>query len=35
VQRSGGASSPIGAQQVKPSVSGKRTRMYWYTQGNK
>ncbi|HYC46522.1 MAG TPA: PilC/PilY family type IV pilus protein [Burkholderiales bacterium] len=35
VHRSGGASSAIGAQQVKPSLSGKRTRMYWYTHGNK
>ena len=35
VQRSGGASSAIGAQQVKPVVSGKRTRMYWHTHGNR
>ena len=34
-QRSGGASSAIGAQQVKPTVSGRRTRMYWHTHGNK
>src|SRR6185436_9456449 len=33
--RSGGASSSIGAQQVKPSISGRRTRLYWYTQGNR
>lgn len=35
VQRSGGASSAIGAQQVKPAMSGRRSRMYWYTHGNK
>lgn len=35
VQRSGGASSAIGAQQIKPAMSGRRTRMYWYTHGNK
>lgn len=35
VQRSGGASSSIGAQRVKPALSGKRTRVYWYTAGNK
>jgi Tfp pilus tip-associated adhesin PilY1 len=35
VQRSGGASSAIGAQQIKPAMTGKRTRMYWYTHGNK
>jgi type IV pilus assembly protein PilY1 len=35
VQRSGGVSSSIGAQKVKANTSGKRTRTYWYTQGNK
>jgi Tfp pilus tip-associated adhesin PilY1 len=35
IHRSGGASSPIGAQQVKPSLAGKRTRMYWHTHGDK
>lgn len=34
-QRSGGASSAIGAQQIKPTMSGRRTRMYWHTHGNK
>lgn len=34
-QRSGGVSSAIGAQRVKPAISGKRTRMYWHTHGNK
>jgi type IV pilus assembly protein PilY1 len=33
--RTGGASSSIGAQQVKPALSGKRTRMYWHTHGDK
>ena len=33
--RSGGASSAIGAQRIKPAISGKRTRMYWHTHGNK
>jgi Tfp pilus tip-associated adhesin PilY1 len=35
IQRSGSASSSVGAQQVKPTISGKRTRTYWYTNGNK
>lgn len=35
VHRSGGASSAIGAQQVKPAMSGRRTRMYWHTHGNR
>jgi Tfp pilus tip-associated adhesin PilY1 len=35
VHRSGGASSAIGAQQAKPPLSGKRTRMYWHTHGDK
>jgi len=35
IHRSGGASSAIGAQQMKPSLSARRTRMYWYVQGNK
>lgn len=33
--RSGGASSPIGAQQVRPALSGRRTRMYWHIHGDK
>ena len=33
--RSGGASSSIGAQQLKASMSGRRTRIYWHTHGNK
>lgn len=35
VQRSGGPSSAIGAQQVKPALSGKRTRIYWHTHGDR
>ena len=34
VQRSGGASSPIGAQRVVPSITQRRSRMYWYTEGD-
>jgi Tfp pilus tip-associated adhesin PilY1 len=32
-QRSGGASSPIGSQQVRPAVSGKRKVVYWKSSG--
>jgi Tfp pilus tip-associated adhesin PilY1 len=35
IQRAGGASSPIGAQRVKPSITQKRTRTYWYTHGDR
>ncbi len=35
VQRSGGASSPIGAQRVRPAITQKRLRTYWYTHGDK
>ena len=35
VQRGGGASSPIGAQQVAPSITQRRQRQYWYTDGDK
>jgi type IV pilus assembly protein PilY1 len=35
VQRSGGASSPIGAQRVTPSITQRRSRVYWYTDGDK
>ena len=34
-QRTGGASSPIGAQKVSPSITQRRSRMYWYTDGDK
>jgi Tfp pilus tip-associated adhesin PilY1 len=33
VNREGGASSPIGAQKIKPTVTQKRSRIYWYRQG--
>jgi len=33
-ERSGGVSSAIGAQRVKPALSGRRTRQYWHTHGN-
>jgi type IV pilus assembly protein PilY1 len=32
-QRTGGASSPIGSQQVRPAVSGKRKVVYWKSSG--
>ncbi len=35
ISREGGASSPIGAQKVKPTISPTRSRLYWYTQGDK
>ena len=35
VQRSGGVSSPIGAQRVSPSITQRRSRVYWYTDGDK
>ena len=35
VQRGGGVSAPIGAQRVTPSITQRRNRMYWYTEGDK
>jgi Tfp pilus tip-associated adhesin PilY1 len=35
VDRSGGQSSPIGAQKVKPTISQRRSRIYWYRHGDK
>jgi type IV pilus assembly protein PilY1 len=35
IQRSGGASSPIGAQKVKPAIAPKRSRSYWFSHGDK
>jgi type IV pilus assembly protein PilY1 len=35
IQRSGGASSPIGAQRVRPVITQKRLRTYWYTHGDR
>ncbi len=34
-QRTGGASSPIGAQRVSPSITQRRSRVYWYTDGDR
>jgi len=34
INRDGGASSPIGAQKVKPTVTQTRRRIYWYRQGD-
>jgi len=33
INREGGASSPIGAQKVKPTIAQIRSRIYWYRQG--
>lgn len=35
IQRPGGASSPIGAQRVRPAITQQRSRVYWYTHGDK
>lgn len=35
VDRTGGVSTAIGAQRVQPMLSGKRTRVYWHTHGDK
>ena len=35
VQRTGASSSPIGAQRVSPSITQRRSRLYWYTEGDK
>jgi Tfp pilus tip-associated adhesin PilY1 len=35
VQRGGGTSSSIGAQRVTPSITQRRARLYWYTDGDK
>ncbi|MBK4735022.1 pilus assembly protein [Noviherbaspirillum pedocola] len=32
-QRAGGASSPIGSQQVRPAINGKRKIVYWKSSG--
>jgi Tfp pilus assembly protein PilX len=34
IQRSGGVRSPIGAQRVRPVITQKRLRTYWYTHGD-
>jgi type IV pilus assembly protein PilY1 len=35
VQRGGGVSTPIGAQRVTPTITQRRSRIYWYTDGDK
>ena len=35
INRSGGASSAIGSQKVKPNIAQKRSRVYWYSHGDK
>jgi Tfp pilus tip-associated adhesin PilY1 len=35
IQRTGGSSSAIGSQRVKPVISQKRSRIYWYRDGDK
>jgi len=34
IQRTGGASSPIAAQRVKPTITQRRTRLYYYEHGD-
>ena len=35
IQRSGGVSAPIGAQRVTPTITQRRSRIYWYTDADK
>jgi type IV pilus assembly protein PilY1 len=35
VQRGGGVSASIGAQRVTPTITQRRSRIYWYTDGDK
>jgi type IV pilus assembly protein PilY1 len=35
VQRGGGASTSIGAQRVTPTITQRRSRIYWYSDGDK
>ena len=35
VQRGGGVSTTIGAQRVTPTITQRRSRIYWYTDGDK
>jgi Tfp pilus tip-associated adhesin PilY1 len=35
VQRGGGASTSIGAQRVTPTITQRRSRIYWYTDADK
>lgn len=34
IQRTGAASSPIAAQRVRPTITQRRNRLYWYTHGD-
>jgi type IV pilus assembly protein PilY1 len=34
IQRTGTASSPIAAQRVRPTITQRRTRLYWYQHGD-
>ena len=34
INRDGGVSSPIGAQRVRPAITQKRARIYWYKKGD-
>jgi Tfp pilus tip-associated adhesin PilY1 len=35
VQRGGGASTSIGAQKMTPTITQRRNRIYWYSEGDK
>ena len=35
VQRGGGVSTPIGASRVTPTITQRRSRIYWYMEGDK
>jgi len=35
IQRTGTASSPIAAQRVRPTITQRRARLYWYQHGDK
>jgi type IV pilus assembly protein PilY1 len=35
IQRTGAASSPIAAQRVRPTITQRRARLYWYQHGDK
>ncbi|MDP1718625.1 MAG: hypothetical protein Q8L40_11165, partial [Burkholderiales bacterium] len=35
INRSGATSSPIGSQKVKPTITQKRSRIFWYRHGDK
>jgi hypothetical protein len=35
IQRTGASSSPIAAQRVRPTITQRRARLYWYQHGDK